>query len=135
MLSKDSRLCAKLILSMENNGEWLDKLLADMNWKPADLSRATGLDSAVISNIRSGKRGLGIDTAKLIAKATKRSPENILRMAGEFPKVDIDEWVEEMNHKMGLLDHAKRPMAERLLNALLEEDKPIIVHKKARAKS
>ena len=120
---------------MENKGYWLDRLLEEMQWKPADLSRATGLDSAVISNIRNGKRGLGIDTAVLIAKATKRSPEQILRMAGDFPEVNMDEWIEEQSHKMSLLTADKRPIAEKLLNALLEEDKPVSkVGKRIKAK-
>lgn len=116
-------------------GNWLDQLLDDMKWKPADLARATGLDSAVISNIKNGKRGMGIDTAVLIGKATNRRPEVILRMAGEFPDIISDEWIEDMNYKISLLDPGKRPIAERLLNALLQEDKPVPVGKKAKAKA
>lgn len=119
---------------MENKGNWLDILLEEMNWKPADLARATGLDSAVISNIKNGRRGIGIDTAILIAKATKRSPENILRMAGEFPAINADEWVEEQAHKLSLLTPGKRPMMSKLLDAMLEEDKPVVQVKKVRTK-
>jgi transcriptional regulator with XRE-family HTH domain len=68
----------------ENKGQWLDDLLDVLGWTPADLSRASGLDSAVISNIRNGKRGVGTSTAAKIGKATKRPTEEILRLAGEI---------------------------------------------------
>jgi len=68
----------------KTKGKWLDDLLVELNWKPADLSRITGLDSAVISNIRNGKRGVGTVTAEKIGKATNRSTEEILRLAGEI---------------------------------------------------
>ena len=59
LLSKASCLDDTLQLSMETKGQWLNDLLEDAGWTPADLARATGLDSAVISNIRNGKLGTG----------------------------------------------------------------------------
>ncbi len=85
MQSHDSNLDDKLKLPMEktmNKGQWLDDLLEEIEWTAADLSRATGLDSAVISNIRSGKRGTGIDVARKIAKATKHPEQEIFQRAG-----------------------------------------------------
>ena len=120
-----------------NFPKWLEQQRNEKGWSQSDLSRAAGISRQVISDYEGYKRKFfDEDILKKIARAFKMPPEHVFRMAGLLPqKADTDEWVEEMNHKMGLLDHAKRPMAERLLNALLEEDKPVLVHKKARAKS
>lgn len=120
-----------------NFPKWLEQQRNEKGWSQSDLSRAAGISRQVISDYEGYKRKFfDEDILKKIARAFKMPPEHVFRMAGLLPqKADTDEWVEEMNHKMGLLDHAKRPMAERLLNALLEEDKPVIVHKKARAKT
>ena len=135
MISKANTMCDKM-LSMDNFGAWLLQELERREMSQSELSRVSGLSRGTLSNLISGTRGRGPDSIEAIARAFKMPPEHVFRMAGLLPqKADTDEWVEEMNHKMGLLDHAKRPMAERLLNALLEEDKPVLVHKKARAKS
>jgi transcriptional regulator with XRE-family HTH domain len=92
-----------------NKGQWLDKLLDEMGWTSADLSRATGLDSAVISNIRNGKRGTGFDTALKIARAMKRPPEQIYRAAGLLPAaINIDEEMEQIIHEIEKLPKADR---------------------------
>ena len=57
---------------------WLDILLQEEDITQADLARASGLDSGTLSNIRNGKRRMGVDVAERIAKATHR-----IRMAGE----------------------------------------------------
>lgn len=116
--------------------QWLLSELESREWSQVDLSRKSGVSQAQITRVLSGERGIGEKALSAIASALKLPPEHVFRMAGLLPpKENADEWVEEMNHKMGLLNPAKRPMAERLLNALLEEDKPVIVHKKARAKT
>ncbi len=115
---------------------WLQKELGRRDWSQAELSERSGIHRAIISKIILGSSMPMPETLDALAKGLGLSPTLVFQKAGLLqPKPDNDEWVEEMNHKMGLLDHAKRPMAERLLNALLEEDKPVIVHKKARAKS
>jgi len=88
---------------MENK-HWLDDLLDDLGWTPADLARATKLDSAVISNIRNGKRDVGLETSITIAKATNRSPESILRMAGKLPaRPETDEELEKVLYEIAKL--------------------------------
>lgn len=85
-------------------GQWLDDLLKQLGWTPADLSRATGLDSAVISNIRNGKRGVGTSSAAKIGKATNRPTEEILRLAGEIetapPKDETLYRIEHLYHTL-----------------------------------
>lgn len=111
---------------MDNRGKWLDELLDELGWSAADLARETGLDSAVISNIRNGRRGIGLETAKLIGKAAKKSPETILRLAGQLPpEPEKDEWLEEQIYKLSKLDPERRRIAEGLIDALLEEPKPV----------
>ncbi len=103
LLSKARFLDGKLLLSMDNTdtkGRWLGDLLEQLGWTPADLSRATRLDSAVISNIRNGRREVGIDTAIVIGKAVGKSPETILRLAGKLPPaVEVDEEIEQIIHE------------------------------------
>ena len=100
MLSKDNFLDGKVTLSMDKKkGQWLDDLLKELGWTPADLSRATGLDSAVISNIRNGKRGVGTSSAAKIGKAAHRPTEEILRLAGEIEtKEPINPIIEQITY-------------------------------------
>lgn len=65
-----------------NNESWLDLLLSELGWNPEDLARASGLDPATISNIRSGRRNVGVRVAGIIADATNRTTDEVLRRAG-----------------------------------------------------
>lgn len=80
-----------------NNESWLDLLLSELGWNPEDLARASGLDPATISNIRSGRRGVGVRVAGIIADATSRTTDEILRRAGVLksgPDEEIDPVIE-----------------------------------------
>lgn len=63
-------------------GEWLTRELAKRNMRPADLGRLSGLDSAVVSNLMSGKRNPGTKTSAAIAKALDMSVDEVLQAAG-----------------------------------------------------
>lgn len=97
MLSKDRKHNDKIrsMTNAANKGRWLDELLVEMGWTSADLARASGLDSAVVSNIRNGKRGTGFDTALKIAKALKLPPEQIYQAAGLLPPKITKSWLIE----------------------------------------
>jgi transcriptional regulator with XRE-family HTH domain len=109
-------LGAKVWLSMDSK-IWLQNLLDELEITSADLSKLTGIDSAVISNIINGKRKAGIDTCLRIAKALKRPPEEIYRRASLLPpspKPDSarDEFIyiwEQLpdSEKIDLLDNAR----------------------------
>ena len=103
---------------MFNN--WLLDRLNELNWSQADLSRASGLTTGAISNYINGripdKAGL-----RKIAKAIKLPPETVFRAAGVLPSTTDDPWVSEMEYKISQLTGTRREMAERLLNALLDE--------------
>jgi transcriptional regulator with XRE-family HTH domain len=62
--------------------DWLNDQMKAKGWKAADLSHASKLDSAVISNILNGKRRPGIKTSTAIAYALRISPEIVLQAAG-----------------------------------------------------
>lgn len=125
-----------LVSNRENFSSWLQSELWKKDWSQSEFSKRSGVHRAIISKIILGSSMPMPETLESIAKGLGVSPTLVFQKAGLLPqKADTDEWVEEMNHKMSLLDQAKRPIAEKLLNALLEEDKPIIVHKKARAKT
>ena len=116
--------------------EWLQNELANRDMTPADLARITKKDQGIFSRVIRRERNPDNETLRAIARAFKLPVEMVFRAAGVLDaKPDADEWIEEQSHKMSLLTADKRPIAEKLLNALLEEDKPAIkVGKKARAK-
>jgi transcriptional regulator with XRE-family HTH domain len=136
MISTEYTMCDKM-LSMDNFGRWLLQELEDRKMSQSELSRLSGLSRGTLSNLISGTRGRGPDSIEAIARAFKMPPEQVFRVAGLLPpKADADEWIEEQAHKMSLLTPGKRQMAERLIDALLEEDKPVpTVRKTAKAKT
>lgn len=112
--------------NITHKGQWLTDLLDELGWTPADLVRATGLDSAVISNIKNGKRGVGPTTAKKIGKATNRRPEEILRLAGELePEPTQDSTLYRITHLYHTLkDETNKTRALEFLEFLKgQEDK------------
>jgi transcriptional regulator with XRE-family HTH domain len=115
---------------------WLQSELEIRDWSQSDLSKRSGVHRAIISKIILGSSMPMPETLEAIAKGLHISPVLVFQKAGLLPpNGDADQWIEEMNHKMGLLDPSKRPMAEKLLNALLEEDKPVTVNKKVKART
>lgn len=112
MLSNDCYLYDISIVAMD---KWLDILLDDAGMTSSDLSRATGLDTAVISNIRNGKRGLGTKTATLIANALGRDVGEILTMASGKSPIENkeDRWDREINKNQAqLIENNKKLLAE-----------------------
>lgn len=87
MLSNDCYCCDIVLLPMENFSDWLNQELKKRGWSQADLARASGKDSAVISNITNGRRGVGVELCRVIAEALKIPPETVLRAAGHLPPV------------------------------------------------
>ena len=135
MISTANIICDKM-LSMDNFGKWLLQELENRDMSQSELSRLSGLSRGTLSNLISGTRGRGPDSIEAIARAFKMPPEQVFRVAGLLPpKPDEDAWVEEQAHKLSLLTPGKRPMMSKLLDAMLEEDKPLpAVRKTAKAK-
>lgn len=71
---------------MKKFGDWLMDRLIEQDMKPADLSRATGMDSAVISNLVNNKRiQPAVDSCKAIAKALSIPLKEVYIAAGILP--------------------------------------------------
>lgn len=109
---------------MDTFSDWLVVTLEEKGWSQADLARQAEVSPAAISDIISGRRNVGKNTAKAIAKALKLPPEQVFREAGILPKGkdDNDPWAEEMSHKLKLLSPRVRDMAARIINALAEAE-------------
>lgn len=70
------------MFSMVNFHNWLQNKLDEREWTQADLSRKTKASRATISNIISGKRGVGMDMALAISKAFDVPVLEVLEVAG-----------------------------------------------------
>ncbi len=70
---------------MESFIEWLNQQQKDQGLTDAELARRANVDTAVISNIKNGKRSIGVSVANAISKALKLPPEAVFRAAGLLP--------------------------------------------------
>lgn len=100
--------------------DWILSRLIEKNWSQADLARESGLTRSAISKYMQG-RIPDEEALRKIAKALKVSPEEVFRRAGLLPPLVEDPWAEKMNHKINQLTGQRRELAERLLDALLDE--------------
>lgn len=117
-------------------GELIRKRLTDINMSQTELAEKIGMTSSQISRIISGERGTTIDNLMSLADVLVVDRELILRVAANLQtKNEEEEWTENMNHKLKLLTPATRPIAEKLLDALLIEDRPATSEKKAKSKA
>ncbi len=111
------------MLSMDNFGTWLLKELEQRDMSQSDLAKLSGLSRGTLSNLISGTRGIGTDSIEAIARALRLPPETVYRAAGLLPsQPEADEMVEKLNYKITQLTPGARALAEKLLDALLEED-------------
>jgi transcriptional regulator with XRE-family HTH domain len=77
---------------MKKFGDWLSEQLIQRDMKPADLTRLSGIESGVLSNLINNKRSQPrVETCMAIAKALNIPLEEVYRAAGILPpKPDID---------------------------------------------
>ncbi len=107
---------------MTTFSDWLTSRMAEKRMTPAELSRLIKKDQSVISRILNSERSPANETLELIAHALKLPPETVFRAAGILPPASDDPWADEMAFKLAELDPAKRAMAERLIQALAEQE-------------
>jgi len=103
---------------------WLEAEIKKRDWSQSDLSRYSGISRQVIHTYITRQR-LNPETPVLraIASAFRVSPETVYRAAGLLPsQPEADEMVEKLNYKITQLTPGARALAEKLLDALLEED-------------
>lgn len=72
----------QLLYQMETFFQWLEDQLRIRGWKPADLSRASGISNATISRILNSTRQAGPDACRKIARALNISQEEVFRQRG-----------------------------------------------------
>lgn len=102
---------------------WLLRILEEKGLNQSELARQAGLSRAAISDIISGRRGIGKNAAKQIARALKMPPEQVFRAAGILPPDPKDDpWIEETMHKLDQLKPAQRKIAEWMIKKLAEDD-------------
>ena len=111
---------------MDKFSKWLIDEMKQRDWSQSELARASGLTRQVISYyLVGGSKSPNPDALRAIASALQVSPETVYRAAGLLPsQPEADEMVEKLNYKITQLTPGARALAEKLLDALLEEDKP-----------
>jgi transcriptional regulator with XRE-family HTH domain len=131
LLSKESCLDGKFCLSMENKkpkGQWLQDLLDGAGITASTLSQLTGVDTAVISNIINGKKGIGMGIAQKFGKALDLDPGDILRDAGVWERVDaadtLDKQISKLVKKFPLEEKKKIAQRLKLEAKLYEQQRP-----------
>lgn len=77
---------------MKKFGDWLADRIRERGMIPADVTRLTGLESGVLSNIINNKRGRpSVETCKLLSKALNIPLEEVYRAADILPPdPDVD---------------------------------------------
>jgi len=88
------------------------------------LARRIGVSHPTITDIITYGNMPSFDTCIKLSKWLNISEETGLRRSGLLPlEPDSDDWVEEMNNKIGQIkDPARRAMAKKLLDALVEDE-------------
>lgn len=70
-------------------GEWIDLQNAKRGWKPADLARASGLDTGVISNLRNNKRQMpAVESCRALSEAYQIPVKEVFIAAGILNEED-----------------------------------------------
>jgi transcriptional regulator with XRE-family HTH domain len=118
--------------------DWVrtERMREDRNWSQTDLADRMGKVRAVVNKIESGSNDPTLDTLSSLAKAFGYPLTVVLDLLGyDVNMAKKDMWVEKMDHKMKLLPPSARKMAEKLLDALLAEEKPVTVDKKVKSKA
>ncbi len=106
--------------------DWLNAQLARKGWIQADLARASGITTAQISRIMSGRRGIGRESCNAIAKALGVPPETVLRAAGLLPdEPEENELTEELIYIFNQLTAESQVRAVAQLRALKDADERI----------
>ena len=67
--------------------QWIISELDDRGWSYNELARRSGLSSATVSTVLSGKSNPGLEFCNGVASAFGIPPENVLRRAGLLPSV------------------------------------------------
>ena len=76
---------------------WLEEMIHERDWKPADLAHAARMNTGTLSNILNGTRGVGPKVCRNIARALKLPEDIVFRKAGlQSARRDGDEVKDEI---------------------------------------
>lgn len=67
-------------------GDWIKQEMKNRNWRDADLVKASGLASAVVSNLKNDKRNPGKITCTALSVAFKIPLAEVYQVAGMLPE-------------------------------------------------
>lgn len=120
MLSKEYVSRDKMFSIVNTFSEWLQKELDQRGWTQSHLSRVAGIARGTLSNISSGNREMGPDTALAIARALNIPPEAVFRAAGLLPpEPKADPILERVNHLLSQLPEDDQENILGLVEALV----------------
>jgi len=128
----------KLCLMRRVRPEFLEMIKRKMdaeNLGIRELARKLGVSHPTVTEIVTYGNMPSFDTNNALSDWLGIPKELGLRKSGLLKSSDNknDDWIEEMSHKMKMLSPANRTIAEKLLNALIEEPQPAAKTQKARA--
>lgn len=101
---------------METFSEWLEREMKSRNWSKSELARRAGIKQPTISNIISGKRGVGFDVCDGLARAFDYPVESVYKIAGLLPPDSEDDpVVEESYYLLKLLDQSEKEQVRAII--------------------
>lgn len=114
--------------------DWVRAERETRNWSQTDLAERMGKVRAVVNKIESASNDPTLDTLAALSKAFGYPVNTVLDVIGYEVNVKGDDvWVDQMNYKLSLIPSASRKVAEKMLDALIEEPQPAAKPKRAKA--
>jgi transcriptional regulator with XRE-family HTH domain len=108
-------------MATDSFAQWLEIEMQARNWKPADLSRASGIDQGTLSNVLNGIRGAGLTFCVRIADAFNIPAEIVLRRADLIPPAPTeDPLFEQARHYFNQLSEDEKDIVLSQMRALVE---------------
>ncbi len=92
-------------------GIWLLEILEERGWAQSELCLRAQIESGTLSNIISGRRGIGPDKARAIARGLRIPEGEVFRRAGlmtEGRLTDEAKILRELEEKIGTLTTIER---------------------------
>jgi len=100
--------------------KWLDEQENLKGWTDNKLAVRAGISPSVLTRARQGSMPKW-EACVAIASALNISPVIVFHKAGLISD-DNDPWAENMNHRVSKLSGVRRSIAEKLIDALSEEE-------------
>src|SRR3990172_817697 len=104
--------------------EWLESELGKRKLSRAEFSKRGKIAAPQVTRVLNREQNPGLKFLFATARALKLPRSIVYRAANidDMDKNNADEWVEEMDHKLSLLDPKYRSIAERIIDSMLAEE-------------